>query len=189
MRQTRIGTTTIELAAGNIVQAGTEAMVTAANASLVGGGGVDGAVHRAAGPELLAAIRQIGRCDTGSAVVTPAFNLPAPTRRVIHAVGPRYFAVPPARAAELLRGAYMASLAICEAEGLRSVAFPSISTGAYGYPLHEAAPVALAAVFDHLRATPQTNLELVRFMLYGEAAIQAHERALEHAVGGGDVAS
>jgi serine/threonine-protein kinase len=146
---------------------------------------VDGAVHRAAGPQLLAAIRAIGHCDTGSAVVTPAFDLPPPTRRVIHAVGPVYFDVPPGRAAELLRGAYMAALAICEAEGLRSVAFPSISTGAYGYPLHEAAPVALAAVVDHLRATPQTTLDLVRFMLYGDAAMKAHERALERASGGG----
>ncbi len=146
---------------------------------------MDGAVHRAAGPELLAAIRRIGHCETGSAVVTAAFNLPAPTHRVIHAVGPRYFAAPPERAADLLRGAYMAALAICENEGLRSVAFPSISTGAYGYPLHEAAPVAIAAVCDHLRAHPQTALELVRFMLYGEAAMRAHERALERAVGGG----
>jgi O-acetyl-ADP-ribose deacetylase (regulator of RNase III) len=185
MQQVSIGKTAIELVAGNIAQAGTLAIVTAANASLIGGGGVDGAVHRAAGPELLAAIRRIGRCETGSAVVTDAFNLPAPTRRVIHAVGPRYFTVPPDRAAELLRGAYLAALAICEDEGLPSVAFPSISTGAYGYPLHEAAPIAIAAVLDHLRAHPQTALDLVRFMLYGQAALQAHERALERAVGGG----
>jgi O-acetyl-ADP-ribose deacetylase len=184
MRQTHVSNTTIELVAGNIVDAGTEAIVTAANASLVGGGGVDGAVHRAAGRELLAAIREIGHCETGSAVVTPAFNLPAPTRRVVHAVGPRYSAVPPDRAAELLRGAYAAALAICEAEGLRSVAFPSISTGAYGYPLHEAAPVAIAAILDHLRATPQSALELVRLMLYGDAAMRAYERALERAVSG-----
>jgi O-acetyl-ADP-ribose deacetylase len=183
MRQAQIGNARIELVTGNIVNAGTEAIVTAANASLVGGGGVDGAVHRASGRELLNAIRQIGHCPTGSAVVTPSFNIPAPTRRVIHAVGPVYYDEDVERAVELLRGAYTASLAICEDEGLASVAFPSISTGAYGYPVQEAAPVAVNAVIDHLRSTPDTRLALVRFMLFDEGTARAYARALDATIG------
>lgn len=185
MHQVRIGKTTFEVTTGNIVHAGTEAVVTAANASLVGGGGVDGAVHRAAGHELLVAIRAIGHCPTGSAVVTPSFNLPAPARRVIHAVGPIYALQKPARAVELLRGAYQASLAICEAEGLRSVGFPAISTGAYGYPLAEAAPVTVGAILDHLRATPATNLELVRLVLFDAHTTALYARALQQTLAGG----
>lgn len=184
MRQTTIGRTDVELVMGNIVQVGTETIVTAANAYLGGGGGVDGAVHRAAGPGLLAAIRQIGSCATGSAVVTDAFNLSPPTRRVIHAVGPVYSAQSPQEAAELLRGAYTAALAICEREGLRSVAFPSISTGAYGYPVAEAAPVAIAAVLDHLRAHAETALDVVRFVLFDGGTTRVYERALDRAVEG-----
>lgn len=182
MRQAQVGKTTVELVTGNIVQAGTEAIVTAANSSLMGGGGVDGAVHRAAGPQLLAAIRKIGHCPTGSAVVTPSFNLPAPTGRVIHAVGPIYDRSTPERAADLLRGAYTAALAICEGEGLKSVAFPSISTGVYGYPVVEAADVAIVAILDHLRATPRTSLDLVRLVLFNAHATDIHDRALQRAL-------
>ncbi|GAC1447275.1 MAG: macro domain-containing protein [Ktedonobacterales bacterium] len=185
MRQTRLGNTTIDLVVGDITHAGTEALVTAANASLVGGGGVDGAIHRAAGPELLAAIRRIGRCPTGSAVVTPAFRLPPPTRRVIHAVGPVYRSYPPERADEHLRGAYAASLAICEQEGLRSVGLPSISTGVYGYPVERAAPVAIDTILAHLRAHAHSSLELVRLVLYNEQTAEVYERALERATATG----
>lgn len=181
MERARIGNTTVEIVTGNIVQAGTEAIVTAANASLMGGGGVDGAVHHAAGRELLAAIRAIGHCPTGGAVVTPSFNLPTPTRRVIHAVGPVYSHQESDRAAELLRGAYRASLAICEDEGLHSVAFPAISTGAFGYPLVEAAPIAIVAVLDHLRAMTTTTLELVRHVLFDAHTTSIYARALERA--------
>jgi serine/threonine-protein kinase len=183
MRQARVGATAVELVTGDIVRGGTEAIVTAANDALAGGGGVDGAVHRAAGPELLAAIRRIGHCPTGDAVVTPSFRLPPPTRRVIHAVGPVYFEHAPERAAELLAAAYRAALAICEREGLRSVAFPSISTGAYGYPAVEAAPVAVAAILGHLRATPASSLELVRLVLFDERTTRIYDRALERALG------
>jgi serine/threonine-protein kinase len=184
MRHARIGDTAIEIVTGNIVQADTEAIVTAANAALMGGGGVDGAIHHAAGRELLAAIRAIGSCPTGSAVVTPSFNLPAPTRRVIHAVGPVYSRQAADRAAELLRGAYGASLAICEAEGLRSIAFPAISTGAFGYPPVEAASVAVGTVLDHLRATPNTALELVRLVQFDAHTTSIYARALERAITG-----
>lgn len=185
MRQTRLGNTTLELMVGDIVRAGTEAIVTAANTSLAGGGGVDGAIHRAAGHELLAAIRQIGHCPTGSAVVTPSFQLPPPTRRVIHAVGPVYHSYSPERAAELLRGAYTAALEICEREGLSSVGLPSISTGVYGYPVEQAAPVAIGAILDHVRAHPQSALKLVRLVLYNESPARVYERALERAASAG----
>ena len=185
MQQARIGTTTVEVVAGNIVQAGTEAIVTAANAALMGGGGVDGAVHRAAGHELLTAIRAIGQCPTGSAVATPSFNLAPPARRVIHAVGPVYSRHESEHAAQLLRGAYTASLAICEAEGLRSIGFPSISTGAYGYPVIEAAPVAIGAVLDHLRTKADSALELVRLVLFDAHTTAIYTRALERAIAAG----
>jgi O-acetyl-ADP-ribose deacetylase len=182
VRQVLVGRTQVELVTGDIVHAGTEALVTAANASLAGGGGVDGAVHRAAGPRLLAALRPIGHCAPGSAVITPAFDLPEPVKRVIHAVGPVYFIEGPERSADLLRGAYTTALRLCETERLRSVAFPSISTGAYGYPVHRAATVAIAAVLDHLHDTPETSLELVRIVLYDERAAQAYEKALDQAL-------
>jgi serine/threonine-protein kinase len=184
MRQVQVGRTTVELVTGNIVRAGTEAIVTAANASLMGGGGVDGAIHHAAGPELLVAIRRIGHCATGSAVVTPAFRLPPPTRRVIHAVGPMYHLQTLEQAAALLRGAYTAALDICAAERLKSIAFPAISTGVYGYPMGEAAAEAVGAILDYLRATPATSLELVRLVLFDEHSARIHERALEHAAAG-----
>ncbi|HEX9056435.1 MAG TPA: macro domain-containing protein [Ktedonobacterales bacterium] len=184
MRQVLVGRTQVELVTGDIVHAGTEALVTAANASLAGGGGVDGAVHRAAGPRLLAALRPIGHCAPGSAVMTPAFDLPEPVKCVIHAVGPVYFIEGPERSADLLRGAYTAALRLCEEERLRSVAFPSISTGAYGYPVHRAAPVAITAILEHLHATPGTSLELVRLVLFDERIAQAYEKALDQALTG-----
>ena len=119
-----------------------DAIVTAANVPLRGGGGVDAAVHDAAGPELLRACRELAPCPTGSAVITPAFDL-APVRWVIHAVGPVYSG--PADA-ELLASAYVQSLARADEVGARSVAFPSISTGVYRYPAAEAAEVSVAAL-------------------------------------------
>ena len=134
----------IEVVAGDIVQAQVEVLVTAANASLVGGGGVDGAIHRAAGPELLEALRSLAPCRIGGAVVTPAFRIPAPVRFIVHAVGPRYGRDEPA--AELLANAYARSLALCDEVGATSVAFPALSTGAYGYPLPEACRVSVVAL-------------------------------------------
>ena len=121
----------IRVVRGDITRQDVDAVVTAANSGLRGGGGVDGAVHAAAGPRLLQACRPLAPCPTGSAVVTPAFDL-APVRWVIHAVGPVYAG----RDADavLLRGAYRSSLARADEVGARSVAFPSISTGVYGYP-------------------------------------------------------
>lgn len=129
---------------GDLTAIPAEAVVTAANAALVGGGGVDGAVHRVAGPGLLAALRPLAPCPVGEAVVTPAFDFPPPVRWVVHAVGPRYGVDEPA--ADLLAAAYRHALARCDEVGASSVAFPSISTGVYGYPPEEACPLSVQAL-------------------------------------------
>ena len=144
IRHSTIGDVLIDVVSGDITQAQAEAVVAAANRHLAGGGGVDGAIHRAAGPQLLKALRPLTPCEVGGAVVTPAFNLPAPIRYVVHAVGPRYGVDEPAD--ELLRNAYLAALRRCDEVGARSVAFPSISTGAYGFPLEHACALSVAAL-------------------------------------------
>lgn len=168
-----IGAAVLELVQGDITQQDTEAIVNAANRSLLGGGGVDGAIHRAAGPELLAECRTLGGCETGDAVVTRGYKLKA--KYVIHTVGPVYHGPDP-RTERLLESAYRRSLEVARDKGIRSVAFPSVSTGVYGYPLEEAAPVALRTVIGFLREHPQ--MERVRFALRSEKALQAFEKAL-----------
>ena len=167
-----VGSSVLELTQGDITQQDTEAIVNAANRSLLGGGGVDGAIHRAAGPELLAECRTLGGCETGDAVLTRGYNLKA--RYVIHTVGPVYRN--PQQAKPLLQSAYQRSLEVALAKGIHSVAFPSISTGAYGYPLQEAAPVGLGTAIDFLKE--HTEIELVRFVLRGPKAFHAFEEAL-----------
>jgi O-acetyl-ADP-ribose deacetylase (regulator of RNase III) len=126
---------------GDITRLVVDVIVTAANRSLAGGGGVDGAVHRAAGSRLITALRPLAPCPPGQAVVTDAFDLNPSVRWIVHAVGPRYGVDEPA--AELLASAYRAALARCDQVGAASVAFPSISTGAYNYPLHEACNLSI----------------------------------------------
>ena len=169
-----IGSSVVELVQGDITKQDTEAIVNAANRSLLGGGGVDGAIHRAAGPDLLTECRTLGGCETGDAVITRGYRLKA--KYVIHTVGPVYQSSN-TRTEQLLESAYRSSLEVARAEGLRSVAFPSISTGAYGYPLEEAAPIALRTVAGFLRAHPE--IERVRFVLRGEGALRAFEEALQ----------
>jgi O-acetyl-ADP-ribose deacetylase (regulator of RNase III) len=162
----------IEIHQGDITRLAVDAIVNAANEQLLPGGGVCGAIHRAAGPQLAEACRALGRCPTGAAVITPGFALPA--RYVIHAVGPVWHSGGQGEA-ELLAGAYRSSLALCREHGLRSVAFPAISTGIYGYPLDEAAQVSVGAV----RAWQEALPERVVFALFGEAAEKAFRQALK----------
>lgn len=163
MRSITIRECTLELVRGDITDQEVDAIVTAANSSLSGGGGVDGAVHRRGGPVILEECRKIGSCPTGFAVITGAGNLPA--SHVIHAVGPIYHDGN-RQEQQLLSGAYHRSLELALEHNLSSIAFPSISTGAYGYPLHEAAGIALSTVVNFLM--DQTGLKLVRFVLFDE---------------------
>ena len=155
---------------GDITREEVDAIVNAANRSLLGGGGVDGAIHRAAGPELLEACRALGGCDTGDAKATPGFKLPA--RWVIHAVGPVYQDGESGED-ELLASCYRRSLAVAGELGARSVAFPAISTGIYGYPKRAAAEIAIGA----LRTTP-TGVELVRLVAFDDATLALYEEVL-----------
>ena len=172
--QINIDNATLELVQGDITQQGTDAIVNAANPTLLGGGGVDGAIHRGAGPQLLEECRTLGGCETGDAKITKGYNLKA--KHVIHTVGPVYRR-DGKQAPQLLASAYRRSLEVASENGLKSVAFPSISTGAYGYPLNEAAPIALATVRDFLKNHPE--IELVRFVLFDSKTLTAYEEALK----------
>ena len=173
MRCLKIGASTLELVEGDITRQDTEAIVNAANTSLLGGGGVDGAIHRTGGPEILEKCREIGGCPTGEARITTGGRLAA--RWVIHTVGPIYRDGTHGEP-ELLANAYRNSLALASAHAIRSVAFPSISTGAYGYPVAEAARIALSTVITFLNTHPE--IVLVRFVLFGQAALRAYEAVL-----------
>lgn len=153
--------TTLELHQGDITRLAVDAIVNAANSGLRGGGGVDGAIHRAGGPAIMAECRRIGGYPTGQAVVTTGGNLPA--RYVIHAVGPVWQGGGRGEPA-LLRAAYANSLLRAEELGVASIAFPSISTGVYGYPIVLACPIAVGAVLDHVRQG--TALQRIVFCLF-----------------------
>ena len=173
MRCMKIGASTLELVEGDITRQDTEAIVNAANTSLLGGGGVDGAIHRAGGPQILEECRKIGGCPTGEARITSGGGLAA--RWVIHTVGPIYRDGKHGEA-ELLASAYRNSLRLAGERGIRTVAFPSISTGAYGYPIADAARIALTTVITFLKTHPE--IVLVLFVLFGQAALRAYEAAL-----------
>jgi O-acetyl-ADP-ribose deacetylase (regulator of RNase III) len=171
------GSSRLELSRGDLTRETLDAIVNAANSSLMGGGGVDGAIHRAGGPAILAECRRIvdahGPLPAGEAVATTGGRLPA--RRVIHTVGPVWHGGGGGEADTLAR-CYRNSLAAAARDGARSVAFPSISTGAYGYPVEKASVVALTAVADTLRAG--SPLSRVRFVLFSDADFEAYRRAL-----------
>jgi len=160
---------------GDLTRQEVDAIVNAANSSLLGGGGVDGAIHRAAGRQLLGACRALPearpgvRCPTGEARITPGFDLPA--KHVIHTVGPVYHRHP--HPASALAAAFRNSLRLAEEHGLRTVAFPAISCGAYGYPLEEAAAIAVRV------AREGWDLDEIRFVLFGASEHAAWQQALE----------
>jgi len=164
----------IELVQGDITRQQVDAIVNAANTTLLGGGGVDGAIHRAAGPELLAFCKTLGGCPTGEARITPGFKLPA--KHVIHTVGPVYRDGQRGEPA-LLRNCYVSSLRLAVAHGCRTIAFPAISCGVYGYPMDAAARIAIASTAEFLRQ----NAEIMRavFVLFDGAAHGVYGQALE----------
>jgi O-acetyl-ADP-ribose deacetylase (regulator of RNase III) len=164
---------TIEAVQGDITEQQVDAIVNAANTTLLGGGGVDGAIHRAAGPELLEACRKLGGCPTGEARLTPGFRLPA--RYVIHTVGPVWTGGRRGEP-ELLRACYVNSLRLAAGCGARSIAFPCISTGAYRFPRELAAQIAVAAVRGELERP--TSVELVRFVCFSAADLAVYRRLL-----------
>ena len=169
-------TVRVRVLRGDLTKESVDAIVNAANRKMLGGGGVDGAIHRAAGPALLEACRGIPevrpavRCPTGEARITPGFDLPA--RYVIHTVGPVYGGR--ASDARLLASAFRSSLHLAVLHGLRSIAFPAISCGVYGYPVDEAAAVAAEVV-----QAQDWHLEEIRFVLFSEAVFKAWNRAFD----------
>jgi O-acetyl-ADP-ribose deacetylase (regulator of RNase III) len=175
--EVEVGGATLELVKGDITEQDTQAIVNAANPSLMGGGGVDGAIHRAGGPAIIEQCRTLGGCPTGDAKLTTGGRLAA--EFVIHAVGPVYRREGAVRASELLASAYRRSLEVAVAHGVKTIAFPSLSTGAYGYPLEEAAPVALREVIGFLSSRERSGLTLVRFVLFGSHSYRVYEQALE----------
>jgi O-acetyl-ADP-ribose deacetylase (regulator of RNase III) len=170
----KVNQSIISLKEGDITKEDTDAIVNAANSSLAGGGGVDGAIHRAGGPPIMEECRKIGECPTGKAVITTGGNLKA--KYVIHTVGPIYSGGRRDEAI-LLKSAYKESLKLASSKGLKSISFPSISTGAYGYPLKDAANIALKTVVDYLKTN--SDLNLVRFVLFGQQAYDEYKRALK----------
>jgi O-acetyl-ADP-ribose deacetylase len=170
----KINNTIFFLEEGDLTLQETEAIVNAANSRLAGGGGVDGAIHRTGGPVIMEECRKIGGCPTGQAVITTGGNLKA--KYVIHTVGPIYQGGN-RNEPRLLASAYQESLKLAEKKRICSVAFPSLSTGAYGYPLEEAARIAVKTVVDYAREHPV--FKKVGFVLFGAQAFQAYIQAAE----------
>jgi O-acetyl-ADP-ribose deacetylase (regulator of RNase III) len=173
--QLKIHQTILEIVAGDITQQDTQAIVNAANEQLRVGGGVDGAINRAGGAKIQEEARKIGYCPTGQAVLTTGGNLKA--KYVIHTVGPVY-KNGLAGEAELLASCYRECLKLASARGIKSLAFPSISTGIFGYPLADAAKIALSTITNYLKEHP--DIELVRLVLFGQEALTAYTTALQN---------
>lgn len=162
MSHINAGVAKLELVKGDITVQDTEAIVNAANSRLIPGGGVDGAIHRAAGPLLQQETSRIGGCPTGEARITKGYNLPV--KYVIHTVGPVYHGRK--EDSLLLANAYTNSLKLADAYKIKNISFPSLSTGAYGYPIEEASKIALKSIVDYLKT--KTGIQLVRIVLFSE---------------------
>lgn len=163
----------LQLLEGDITLQETDAIVNAANSGLRGGGGVDGAIHRAGGPEIMEQCRKIGGCPPGEAVITTGGNLKA--KFVIHTVGPIWQDGTKGES-EVLKNAYLNSLRIAEKSGVKSISFPSISTGVYGYPVSKASMIAVSTVIDYLKG--KTELESAVFVLFGAENFEAYKKSL-----------
>jgi len=174
MMEIQIGTSKLMIAEGDITREETDAIVNAANSGLKGGGGVDGAIHRAGGPAIMEECRKIGYCPAGQAVITTGGNLKA--KYVIHTVGPVYSGGG-RNESELLKSAYLESLKLASKKGLKSLSFPAISTGAYGYPVSKAARIALKTTIDYLKE--HADIEMVRFVLFGKPAYDVFAEELK----------
>lgn len=176
----KIGNAILSLVEGDITQQKTQAIVNAANSALRGGGGVDGAIHRAGGPKIMEECKKIGGCPPGQAVITTGGNLAA--KYVIHTVGP-IWSDGSRQEAEILASAYRNSLELAREKGIRSISFPSISTGAYGYPVEEASRIALETVMDFLSDTD--GMDEVVFVLFGRPTYDVYLHSLESLVKSG----
>jgi O-acetyl-ADP-ribose deacetylase (regulator of RNase III) len=164
----------VQVVEGDITKQRVDAIVNAANTTLLGGGGVDGAIHRAAGPELLEACRTLGGCPTGEAKITRGYKLPA--KWVIHTVGPVWRDGRHGEE-ELLASCYRNSIALADQNGARTIAFPSISTGAYGFPMDNAARIAVAEIRTFLERN--SSMEKVLLVCFGKSALDIHREALD----------
>ena len=173
MKEIQVGKAKLQFLVGDITAQDTDAVVNAANTRLAPGGGVAGAIHGAAGPGLWEECSKLGGCETGEAKITKAYELP--NKYVIHTVGPVYRGAPDDP--RLLRSCYLNSLKIAEENQVRSVSFPALSTGIFGYPTGAAAQVAIKAIREYLQK--DTKIEVVRMVLYNEAAYDEHLRALQ----------
>ena len=173
--KSQVGDTSLEIVVADITTLDVDAIVNAANTSLLGGGGVDGAIHRAAGPQLLEACRKFGGCSTGSAKITPGFRLKA--RHVIHAVGPVWHGGGQ-REEDLLASCYRTALELAGGHRLASIAFPAISTGVYRFPADRAAPIAVGTVVGELSADAR-GLTRAIFCCFSKDSAQHHANAFE----------
>ena len=173
MAARQIGSARLEVIVADITTLSVDAVVNAANTSLLGGGGVDGAIHRAAGPELLAECRTLGGCETGNARITRGYRLPA--KHVIHAVGPVWNGGGRGED-ELLASCYRRAVELCRANSLASIAFPAISTGVYRFPADRAAGIAVKTVAEVLPSAP--SLTRVIFCCFSPDSARLHERAM-----------
>ena len=187
----KLGLAQLQLLKGDITKIAVDAIVNAANSQLAGGGGVDGAIHRAGGPEIMRELDEIrertGGCETGSAVATGAGRLPA--KYVFHAVGPRYRDGKHGEA-ELLKSCYTTCLRLAAERDVKTISFPSISTGIYGYPIEEAAEIAVGAVSEWLRdhAEPVRIVKLVQFSEGDHEVYRSHAQKLRGAFSAGNTA-